>query len=62
MLQSGLRSFRYCYDATYAEAMSAALAVPRVNKELVTIVVAYRRMVQAIAEVSGSTHTPAHQD
>ena len=29
MLRSGLKNFRYCYDAVYAEKMSAALFCPK---------------------------------
>ena len=61
-LQSGLKAFKICYDATYAETVAVALASPKTNLDLAANAAALRRLLEATAEVVDSMHTPAHGD
>ena len=60
MLQSGLTTFRYAYDATYAENVANASVFPRFNKEIATIATSLRKLVEAKFGAVSAMHTKAH--
>ena len=60
-LQSGFRSFRYCFDATYAERAAAAESNIHANHDMVHLAIALRKLLCTTADRVESMHTPAHK-